>query len=190
MEKPESSIFRFRELVPRPWPNGRGVTRDVANKKSNDGSHDWLISIAELVEDAAFSHYEACDRILTLVRENAIDLHIDDQPPLRCNPFVPVHFPGDRPTRCTMAGGPSRAFNVVINRARMLGVVSSVSIAGHHKSMLPHRPAAVHCVVGTVIVQGEALSAGDTMVAPRDPLIQTHETSATILVVNLHERRG
>lgn len=189
MDKPESSIFRFSELVPRPWPNGRGVTRDVANKKSSDGSYDWLISIAELVEDAEFSHYEGCDRILTLVRENPIDLHIDNLSPLRCNPLTPVHFPGDRPTRCTLAGGTSRAFNVIVNRARMLGAVSSVFIAGNHKTVLPHCPAAVHCVAGTVLVQGEVLSAGDTLVAPRGHSFQTYEAPATLLVVDLQERR-
>jgi len=190
MENTGSSIFRFSELVPRPWPNGRGVTRDVANKKSSDGSYDWLISIAELVEDAEFSHYEGCDRILTLVRENPIDLHIGELSPLRCNPLVPVHFPGDRPTRCTLIGGASRAFNVIINRERMLGAVSSAFIAGNHKMMLPHRPVAVHCVAGTVLVQGEVLSTGDTLMAPRDHLFQTRGTAASLLVVDLQERHG
>lgn len=190
MENPESSIVRFSELIPRPWPNGRGVTRDVTNKKSSNGSHDWLISIAELVEDAEFSHYEGCNRILTLVRENSIDLHIDDLSPLRCNPLVPVLFPGDRPTRCTMTGGPSRAFNVVINRERILGAVSSVFMAGNHKVAVPHCPVAVHCVAGTVIAQGEVLSVGDTLVSPQDHLFQTRETPATLLVVTLQEHRG
>jgi environmental stress-induced protein Ves len=190
MESPTSSIFRFSELVPRPWPNGCGVTRDVANKKSGDGSYDWLISIAELVEDAEFSNYEGCDRILTLVRENPIDLHIDNLSPLRCNPLTPVHFPGDRPTRCTLAGGSSRAFNVIVNRERMLAAVSSIFIADNHKTTVPHCPAAVHCVAGTVIVHGEVLRAGDTLVAPRDQLLQTHEMPATLLVVDLQERHG
>jgi environmental stress-induced protein Ves len=190
MENPESSIFRFSELMPRPWPNGRGVTRDVANKKLSNGSHDWLISIAELVEDAEFSHYEGCNRILTLVRENSIDLHISNLLPVRCNQLVPVHFPGDRPTRCTLVGGPSRAFNVIINRERMLGAVSSVFIARYHKTLLPHCPVAVHCVAGNVIVQGEVLSAGDTLVSPRNYLLQTHEMAATLLVVDLQERHG
>ena len=190
MDKSESSILRFRDLMPRPWPNGRGVTRDVANKKSGDGSHDWIISIAELVEDAEFSHYERCNRILTLVGENPIDLHIGELSPLRCNPLAPVHFPGDRPTRCTLAGGPSRAFNVVVHRERMLGAVSSILMAGNHKTILPHRPAAVHCVAGTVIVQGEVLDAGDTLVAPQDSLLQTRDAPATLLVVDLQERHG
>ncbi|MCX7354919.1 MAG: HutD family protein [Alphaproteobacteria bacterium] len=190
MDNPESSIFRFSELTPRPWPNGRGVTRDVANKKSGNGSHDWLISIAELVEDAEFSHYEGCNRILTLVRENSIDLHISELSPLRCNPLVPVHFPGDRPTRCTMVGGPSRAFNVVINRERMMGAVSSVFMSSNHETKVPHSPVAIHCVAGTLMVQGEVLRSGDTLVAPRDHSLQTHETSATLLVVNVQERSG
>lgn len=190
MENPESSIFRFGELTPRPWPNGRGLTRDVANKKSGDGSHDWIISIAELVEDAEFSHYEGCNRILTLVGENPIDLHIGGLTPLRCDPLAPVHFPGDRPTRCTLPGGSSRAFNVVVHRERMLGAVSRILIAGNHKTTLPHRPAAIHCVAGTVIAQGEVLGAGDTLVAPRDSFLQTRDTPATLLVVDLQEHHG
>lgn len=190
MENSAPSIFRFRDLVPRPWPNGRGVTRDVANKKSSDGSYDWLISIAELVEDAEFSHYEGCNRILTLVRENPIDLQIGELSPLRCNPLVPVHFPGDRPTRCALVGDPSRAFNVIIHRDRMLGAVSSVNIAGNHTITVPHRPLAVHCVAGTVMAQGAVLNAGDTLVAPPGHLFHTAEASATLLVVNLQEHRG
>lgn len=190
MKNPESSIFRFNELMPRPWPNGRGVTRDVVNRKSNDGSYEWIISIAELVEDAEFSHYEGCNRILTLVRENSIDLHIDDLSPLRCSPLVPVHFPGDRPTRCTMTGSSSRAFNVVVNRARILGAVSSAFIAGNHTTTLPRCPTAVHCVSGAVMAQGEVLNAGDTLVAPRGHSFQTKEAAATLLFVDLQERRG
>ncbi|MFN0043372.1 MAG: HutD family protein [Alphaproteobacteria bacterium] len=190
MENTQSSIARFSELAPRPWPNGRGVTRDVASRKSSNGTHDWLISIAELVNDAEFSHYEGCDRILTLVRENSIDLQISNLLPVRCNQLIPVHFPGDMPTRCTLVGGPSRAFNVIFNRERMLGAVSSAFISSHHGTLLPHRPVAVHCVAGNVMVQDEVLRAGDTLISPRSHLLQTHESSAAILFVDLQERHG
>ena len=76
MANPTTSIVRFSDLTPRPWPNGRGITRDVANLRSSDGSYDWLISIAELVEDVEFSHYAGCDRIFTLIGANPVDLHI------------------------------------------------------------------------------------------------------------------
>ncbi|MGE0095076.1 MAG: HutD family protein [Alphaproteobacteria bacterium] len=185
MEHAKPAIVRFGDLAPRPWPNGRGVTRDVANETAGDGSRDWLISIAELVEDAAFSHYEGCDRIFTLVGKNPVDLKIDDLPPLRCNPLVPAHFPGDRPTHCTLAGGPSRAFNLIFNRARMVGAVTSLTIAGHHQAEVPRRPAAVHCAAGTIMVQSETLEAGDTLVAPQERLFRTGETAATLLIVDL-----
>ena len=187
VEHARPTIVRFSELKPRPWPNGRGTTRDVANQKAGDGSYDWLISIAELVEDAAFSHYEGCNRIFTLVGENPVDLQIGDLLPLRCNPLVPVHFPGDRSTKCTLAGGPSRAFNLIFNRARVMGAVSSLVIAGHHEVKVPRGPAAIHCAAGTVTVQGEALRTGDTLVAPPDHLLRTGETAATLLVVDLWE---
>lgn len=181
------AIVRFTDLAPRPWPNGRGVTRDVAHRMASDGSRGWLISIAELVEDAEFSHYEGCNRILTLVGENPIDLQIDDLAPLRCNPRVPAHFPGDRPTKCKLAGGVSRAFNVIFNRARMMGAVSSLAIAGNHEAEVSRRPAAIHCAAGTVMVQGDALRPGDTLVAPQDHLFRTGEMPAALLVVDLWE---
>ena len=187
MGNSKSSIVRFSELTPRPWPNGRGMTRDVANQTASDGSRDWLISIAELVEDAEFSHYEGCNRIFTLVGANPVDLQIEDLPPLRCNPLVPAHFPGDKPTKCTLAGGESRAFNLIINRARMRGMVSSFMIAENHEAKLLRRPAAVHCAAGTVIVQGDTLESGDTLVAPQDHLFRTGETPTTLLVVELQE---
>ncbi|MHB1217298.1 MAG: HutD/Ves family protein [Alphaproteobacteria bacterium] len=187
VENAGPTIVRLVELAPRPWPNGRGITRDVANRKASDGSYDWLISIAELVEDAEFSHYEGRDRIFTLVGENSVDLQISDLPPLRCNPLVPAHFPGDRPTRCILAGGPSRAFNLIVNRARMMGTVTSLTIAGNHEAKVPRRPAAVHCAAGTVMVQGGVLGTGDTLVAPQDRLFRTGETAATLLIADLWE---
>lgn len=181
------SIVRFSDLTPRPWPNGRGVTRDVANRAAIDGSRDWLISIAELVEDAEFSHYDECNRIFTLVGKNPVDLKIGDLPPLRCNPLVPAHFPGDSPTLCTLAGGASRAFNVIFNRARMTAAVTSFAMAGNHEAKMPRRPAVVHCAAGAVMVQSEMLRSGDTLMAPQDSIFRTGEMPASLLIVDLQE---
>jgi environmental stress-induced protein Ves len=185
MANAKSSILRFGDLTPRPWPNGRGITRDVASQASPDGFRRWLISIAELVEDAEFSHYEGCDRILTVVGQNPIDLHIGGLAPFRCQPLRPAHFPGDKPTRCTLAGGRSRAFNLIVDRARVRGVVSTVSMAGHHEVAAPQGTIAIHCVEGTVTARGEALRPGDTLVEPRDGVLRTGDMSATLLVVGL-----
>jgi len=35
MEDARPAIVRFNDLVSRPWPNGRGVTRDVANETAS-----------------------------------------------------------------------------------------------------------------------------------------------------------
>lgn len=187
MGNSKASIVRLSDLTPRPWPNGRGVTRDVANRAASDGSRDWLISIAELVEDAEFSHYDGCNRIFTLVGKNPVDLKIGDLPPIRCNPLVPTHFPGDRSTFCALAGGVSRAFNVIFNRARMTAAVTSLAIAGNHEAKASQRPAAVHCAAGMVMVQGEVLKSGDTLMAPQDRIFRTGEMPASLLIVDLQE---
>ena len=190
MESLKSVIFRFDELVAKPWPNGRGLTRDVVSNRLSNGSIHWLISIAELVEDAEFSHYEGCDRILTLIGGNPLDLHINGASPVRCDPLVPVYFPGDRPTRCSLPGGSTRAFNVFINRAEMRGTVSGITIANTHEVTLPDSPAAVHCVSGSVTLQGDVLRSGDTLIAPRDRVIRTGGTPATLAIVNLQTKSG
>lgn len=187
MANARPAILRFGDLTPRPWPNGRGITRDVASQTSSEGSRDWLISIAELVEDAAFSHYAGCDRILTLVGENPIDLHIGEGAALRCHLLRPTHFPGDRPTRCTLAGGPSRAFNLIVDRARVRGAVSAIAMASHHEVAIPRGAVAVHCAAGTVTAQGETLRAGDTLVEPRGGVLRTSDAAATILVVEVRK---
>lgn len=185
MANARPAILPFRDLVPRPWPNGRGITRDVASKISGDGTRDWLISIAELVEDAAFSHYAGCDRILTVIGAHPIDLHIGEGAPFRCHPLRPAHFPGDRPTRCTLAGGLSRAFNLIVDRARGRGAVSAIAMAHHHTATVPQDAVAIHCADGTVTAEGEVLRAGDTLVEPRGSLLQTGDQGATLLVVEV-----
>lgn len=184
------ALLRFDQLAAKPWPNGQGVTRDVAGERVQGARIRWLISIAELVEDAEFSYYHGCNRILTLIGDNAIDLHIDHAPPIRCSPLVPVCFAGDQRARCSMIGGQTRALNVFMSRGRVQGSVSVLTLGADHEVVLPHRAAGVHCVSGVAKVDGKLMTRGDTFVWPQDRVMQTSQEAAQLLVVDLSIEPG
>jgi uncharacterized protein len=129
---PTHSIVRAADLKTRSWPNGCGITRDVAAQDRTDQGLEWLISIADLTESAEFSHFPHCDRILTLIEGTGVTLHLLGSAAMLCECLVPARFPGDVPTRCTMHAGPARAFNVFIDRRSCSAQVSVAEIAPSH----------------------------------------------------------
>ena len=153
------TIIRAADLQPRPWPNGLGITRDITE---GDG---WLITVADLTGDAAFSHFPDTDRIFTLLGGAGVTLELEGRPPLPCLPWVPASFPGDVPTFCRMKGGPARAFNVMAQRRHEARVAVRSIAAGHGVSSTP-RCAAIFCAEGSLTVGDERLGAGDTMLHP------------------------
>lgn len=159
------TILRVKDLVATPWPNGQGITRDIAGKKSSDGRTDWLISIADLAGDADFSHFANCDRFFTLVDGEGVDLAVDGGKPLRCTPLVPFFFAGDVPTRCRVPN-PARAFNVFVARDYGRIEVSARIVAGGHRIRLARNLVAVYCAFGKLIAGDHVLGQGDTLVDP------------------------
>lgn len=156
-------FVRMADLVPTSWPNGKGVTRDVAGRTRPDGSMDWLISIAELGSDAPFSHFDDCDRHFTLVSGEGVQLSIGDAPAVSCRPLVPIFFRGDIPTRCRITAGPARAFNLFARRLGQRPTVWTLHLAGYHEIRL-QSALAVHCGFGSVRVRGDLMGPGDTLV--------------------------
>ena len=178
-------VIRGASLTPRPWPNGLGVTRDVAGHNQRGGQFDWLLSIADLRVDAAFSHFPGCDRIFTLIESEGVTLTLDKAFPLPCLPLVPASFPGDRPTFCTMGGGPARAFNVFVDRALWTARVAVLSIAADHAVSPGKTTAAVFCVRGTLAVAGQTLAVGDTATGTGAAAIRAAGAAAVALIVEI-----
>ena len=152
------TIIRAADLQPRPWPNGLGTTRDITVE---DG---WLITVADLTGDAAFSHFPGTDRIFTLLGGPGVTLTLEGRSPLPCLPLVPASFPGDVPTHCRMAGGPARAFNVMAERGRAEARVAVRSIAAGHRVHSPSRCVAVFCAEGSLLI-------GDVRLRPEDTIL-------------------
>jgi uncharacterized protein len=62
-------------VVPTPWRNGAGSTRELQHRVDTQGRTLWRISIAELERHSAFSRYPGIDR--TFIAFGAMRLTVD-----------------------------------------------------------------------------------------------------------------
>lgn len=157
-------IVRAADLVAKPWPNGRGMTRDIVDQDRSADGLGWLLSLADLSGDAAFSHFPHCDRVFTLIDGEGVTLDIEGRT-LACRPLVPSCFSGDRGTQMRMKPLPARAFNLFFDRRRFGGGVASQMIADDHSLASPHDTVAIFCAFGKIAVPDGILGVGDTSLA-------------------------
>lgn len=181
----DARVIRAASLVATPWPNGRGVTRDVVRHSTESGGIDWLLSIADLTEDAPFSHLPEIDRVFTLISGEPVELAIERDPPMLCRVLVPACFPGDRPTRCAMTGGPSRAFNLMFDRRTRRGRVGVLALAAGHSTWTGPATRALFCVSGPIRAGETRLETGDTLLPDAAIHVQAPETPALLLSVEI-----
>jgi environmental stress-induced protein Ves len=99
----------------QPWKNGRGTTTELW-RLVRDGQLLVRLSRAAVVEDGPFSLFPGIERNLTVLNGPGFRLTgtgID----LRCDPLVPVAFPGDvEVTAHETDGQQSDDFNVMTAR--------------------------------------------------------------------------
>ncbi|WP_375460404.1 HutD family protein [uncultured Enterovirga sp.] len=181
----DPEVIRASALKPTPWPNGRGVTRDIVRHSLPAGGIDWLVSVADLTEDAPFSHLPGIDRVFTIVSGGPVDLSLGDDPAIRCCLLVPTCFPGDRPTRCVMTGSPSRALNVFVDRVGRSARVMAHAVAAGHAVRTGAAAAAVFCAHGSVDLKRTRLEPGDTLLKVGAAEIRAIDGPAAIVTVEI-----
>ncbi|MBX3689997.1 HutD family protein [Dokdonella sp.] len=102
------------------WKNDGGWTTELARDPPQGEPFNWRVSIAQIEQDGPFSSFPGIDRELLLLDGNGIELDIDDAPPLRlAQRFERVHFAGEARVRCRLLAGPTRDFNVMVDRSRL-----------------------------------------------------------------------
>lgn len=99
-------------VVPAPWRNGGGTTRELASAVSPDGELLWRISVADLDRGAAFSSFPGVDRIIVAL--GPLRLTVDGEHH-RCQVGDRVRFPGEAVVSVSPAA-PTRALNVMTGR--------------------------------------------------------------------------
>lgn len=120
-------------LVPQPWKNGAGLTREIAigPRGAGNADFDWRISLAEVAGDAPFSAFPGIDRCITLLRgagmrlasiDGSVDHRLDQE-------LAPFHFSGDLALNASLLHGGCSDFNVMTRRGVWRAEVSAVRAA-------------------------------------------------------------
>lgn len=161
----------------QPWKNGRGTTTELW-RLERDGQLLVRLSRAAVVEDGPFSLFPGIERNLTVLSGPGFRLTgggLD----FRCDPFVPMAFPGDVPLMATETQGmQSDDFNVMTLRELPRPWVLPVQNDTLHAGGL----LALYCI-GPCLVNGTQ--------AARDDLILTEGAVSLqgdwpVLAVRLH----
>jgi environmental stress-induced protein Ves len=116
-------FFDRSVLVPMPWKNGGGVTREIACCPPGAGMEDfeWRVSIATIAADGPFSLFNGIDRVIMLLQGAGMRLHSRDARIDHAldKPLMPFAFPGEASLDCTLLSGESQDFNVMTRREKL-----------------------------------------------------------------------
>lgn len=113
-------IVRASELLPMPWKNGGGTTREIAVHPAQAGYADfiWRASMADVERSGQFSRFAGVDRTLVMLSGAGMRL-VDERGMVQAALTVPLscaRFPGELALEAMLADGPTRDFNMMVRR--------------------------------------------------------------------------
>lgn len=179
-------IIRLADCPSQPWKNGLGRTREMAVQPSAAGSDDflWRISIAEVDSAAPFSSFPGIDRQIALLDGAGFTMTLDDgRVHALTTPFAPFAFAGEAKVEVTLAGGPTRDFNLMLHRARVRGAIDVWRDAG--PQLTDGATVLVYCARGTIDSTDGMLHAGDAWRPPPAAATLTLHQGALALVARV-----
>lgn len=158
----------------QPWKNGRGVTTELLHFQEADGRTRFRLSRASVAEDGPFSLFPGIARNLTVLSGPGFRLSGGGMD-FRCDPLVPVAFPGDIDlTASGTAAGPSDDFNLMIADHLPMPEVRIVQNA-----VLPTGELMIYAL-GKITANGKTVADGDLLIAT-----EVVNLAGTALVVRL-----
>jgi environmental stress-induced protein Ves len=165
------------DYTSQPWKNGRGITTELW-RLERDGQLLVRLSQAAVVEDGPFSLFPGIERNLTVLSGPGFRLTgagLD----LRCDPLVPVAFPGDVAIMASETDGrQSDDFNVMTARHLPKPLVTLAQNA-----LLPAGGRLALYALGPCRVNGADVARGDLILIEGPALLDGH---GPILAVRLH----
>jgi environmental stress-induced protein Ves len=156
------SIIRLDDCSRQPWQNGLGSTREIAVQPSIAGSDAflWRVSIAEVDSAAPFSRFPGIDRQIVLLDGHGFTMTLDDdRVHALTTPFTPFAFAGEARVAVTLVDGPTRDFNLMVQRALARGDIEVWKTPGTR--MPDPSTVLIYCARGTIDIAEGQLHAGD-----------------------------
>jgi environmental stress-induced protein Ves len=163
-------LLRADALVPVPWRNGQGITREVAAMPPGAGPDDflWRVSLADVVGAAPFSCFPGVDRTIVLIDGAGFRMTLDGtQVHDLITPCAPFAFPGEAEVAVALAGGATRDFNLMLRRGRAEGGVEVLRDPGRHAC--PADMVLLYAVQGPIVTSAGTLTVGDSWLPGAPP---------------------
>lgn len=112
--------FAIDTLLPRPWKNGGGSTREIACWPPGAGldDFDWRVSIASVAASGPFSVFAGVDRTIMLLAGEGLRLQAPGLDHRLDTLHASFAFSGDAALHCTLLGGESTDLNVMGRHTR------------------------------------------------------------------------
>jgi environmental stress-induced protein Ves len=152
------NIIPFAELKAVPWKNGLGITREIVVEPRGATMDDftWRVSIADVDTASPFSRFPGVDRTIVLLDGDGFTMTLDgEREHALTTACLPFSFAGEAAVEVTLAGGPTRDFNLMVRRGAALGAIDVV-----------HGPETLNVGDGVALLylaQGEATGDGNPM---------------------------
>lgn len=122
-------LIRIDDIVPVPWKNGGGLTREIA-LYADDGGMAWRLSVADVARAGPFSHFPGMTRVLTVIEGAGLNLsHAGGV--IEAKLGIPVRFDGDVAIDCDLVRGPVRDFNLIYDPMRARLDVARLDAGAH-----------------------------------------------------------
>ncbi|MGZ4662049.1 MAG: HutD/Ves family protein [Arthrobacter sp.] len=161
---PPAELIRTRCRPRVPWKNGAGTTREVAVYPASAGSSDfqWRLSVADIVQDGAFSNFSGADRHFLVTTPGYLHMTINGE--LRTAACGrPETFPGEADVLARLSTGPTSAINLITQRAFCTG---SIAVERIDEPLIPHVN-----VVALTLLDGAATTNDGQRLKPLDFVI-------------------
>lgn len=131
------TILSLTACPKKPWGQGQGQVREIAlGKLGTDGAllpataqdWDWRLSVASIEKSGDFTPYQGCDRTLTVINGELLELTIDGSTQA-VELYRPLKFPGDSQTSAALPTGEILALNLITRSANARGNVRIVELS-------------------------------------------------------------
>ena len=154
--------FAIDTLLPRPWRNGGGSTREIACWPPGAGldDFDWRVSIASVAASGPFSVFAGVDRTIMLLAGEGLRLQAPGLDHRLNTLHAPFAFSGDVALNYTLLGGESTDLNAMSRRARGhagLRVVSQAMLLARGEHGVLMSVNGQWCVGSTVLAEGQGV---------------------------------
>lgn len=109
-------MVRPEDVMPQPWKNGGGVTRELLADPPGDG---WRvrISVAEIERDGPFSAFPGVARWFVVLKGAGVELDFGASTARLTRNDAPIRFDGAAAPTCRLIDGPTRDLNLMLRGA-------------------------------------------------------------------------